>query len=219
MKKLSFQGIVCFILLLAPLWTFCQGSYFPQPMRIISFSGSPKSWNLVVLVWVTEAEVVQKKFEIQRSLNGVDFTPIGLIPSNDLHPGPKTYNYQDQDLESLSATRLLYRIRQINSDGSSGYSKILVIDREAADVRMSMSVSPNPVMEQLKISLKNATSAPIGFRLINIEGREMFRQWSRSSTNEYNMPAYAAGLRTPGIYFAQIFFEDGTSASIKFLKK
>ena len=37
--------------------------------------------------------------------------------------------------------------------------------------------------------------------------------------NEYSTPAHTAGLNAPGIYFAQIFFEDGTSASIKFLKK
>jgi hypothetical protein len=221
MKKLRLQGIVWFILLLAPLCATCQESSGPYtlPVRITSFSGSAKSWDLVVLNWVTEAEVVHKKFEIQRSLNGTDFNAIGSINSIDDFIGPKSYSYQDHDVATLNAKRLLYRIRQISADGSSGYSKILVVDREPSTLRMTVAVSPNPVVDQLRISLQYAATSPVGFRVLTIDGRETYRQWSRPSTNEYNMPAHNGGLNAPGIYFAQIFFEDGTSASIKFLKK
>jgi len=221
MKKLRLQGIVWFILLLAPLCATCQESSGPYalPVRITSFSGSAKSWDLVVLTWVTEAEVVHKKFEIQRSLNGTDFNAIGLINSIDNFIGPKSYSYQDHDVATLNAKRLFYRIRQISADGSSGYSMILVLDREPSTLRMAVRVSPNPVVDQLKISLQHETTNPVGFRVLTIDGKEMYRQWSRPSTNEYKMSAYNAGLKAPGIYFVQIFFEDGTSASIKFLKK
>ena len=100
MERLKIPGLVWLILLAAPVLGFGQSNSgaYEVSVRFTSFSATAKSWNLILLNWVTEAEVIHKKFEIQRSLNGIDFSPIGSIPSLDTYNGPKSYNFHDDGL-------------------------------------------------------------------------------------------------------------------------
>jgi hypothetical protein len=210
------------MLLIIPALCFGQndpGAY-EVTVRFTSFSATAKSRNLVVLNWVTETEVVHKTFEIQRSLNGIDFDPLGSVPSLDTYSGPKSYNFQDNGLSFVTTDRLLYRIRQISPDGISGFSKIIVVDRGPGNPKLSVMIIPNPVEEELKVNIQNSNSPSLGIRLFNAEGREVYSRLTNiTQAGIIVIPVSQLRMHTAGIYFAKVFFQDGTSASIKFLKK
>jgi len=190
------------------------------PVRINSFTVLTKSWDLVILNWVTETEVSNKTFEVQRSLDGVQFETIGAVPTIDGYAGPKSYSYRDESIDSIQTPRLLYRIRQVGSDGVWGYSKIVLADRRLGSNRLSVTVSPNPVGQQLNLRIKSPGNHQAAIRIINMDGRLILRQSGLAFKSENGcVPVNLQQGLTPGIYLVQLLFEDGSSTSIKFLKK
>jgi len=222
MKQLIVRFFLFISLAVTAMAAQCQQrpSAVEVPVRINSFTVLTKSWDLVILNWITETEVSNKTFEVQRSLDGVQFETIGAVRSIDGYAGPKSYTYRDESIDSIQTPRLLYRIRQVSPDGIWGYSNIVLADRKNSINRLSVTVIPNPVEQQLNLQIRNAGNRRATIRIMSMEGRVILRQGGlQSITENSTIPInFQQGL-APGIYLVQILFEDGSSTSIKFLKK
>lgn len=81
----------------------------------------------VLLQWATAAEMYNKEFRVERSIDGVRYTWIGTVPAAS---GPVTSQitrrYSFLDTASLHS-RVCYRIRQIDEDGTGSYSSVIYV--------------------------------------------------------------------------------------------
>jgi hypothetical protein len=99
------------------------------PISLISFSGKHNN-GVTQLKWVTANEQNNKGFEIQRSVDGVNFITIDFVKSlanNGNSSSNITYSYTDAKAQSGKA---YYRLKQIDNNQNSKYSQTIALTVE-----------------------------------------------------------------------------------------
>ncbi|MDR6807166.1 hypothetical protein J2Y45_004500 [Dyadobacter sp. BE34] len=128
------------------------------PVELISFTGmiSPEGNKLL---WRTSWETGNKGFAIERSTNAVAFEEIGFVAGSGDSKSNKDYIFTDMGAQGTA----YYRLKQIDWDGTSHYSKIIVVKSASNLTR----VYPNPAKGYLHIDQKGLNR---NFALINRQG-------------------------------------------------
>ncbi len=94
----------------------------PLPVELTNFSAKQLE-NNVQLNWSTASELNNDYFEIQKSLNGIDFFPIAEVQgagnSNDI----VEYQYTDENVFENS----FYRLKQVDFDNEFEYSEVIYV--------------------------------------------------------------------------------------------
>jgi hypothetical protein len=122
-----------------------------------------------VLSWNTITENNCKAFEVQRSSNGTDFTALGMVNSqavNGISNLELTYSFVD---ENPMEGHNYYRLRQIDLDGKTTYSK--QIDLDVNSNGNVVNVYPNPAKDNLNIEYTSNNNASLSLQLIDMSGR------------------------------------------------
>lgn len=91
------------------------------------------------LYWEVKEQRSFSHYAVERSVNGRDFEPAGIVPSNGETSG--SYSFRDADAASRSVV-VYYRLKMADQNGSYDYSATRSI-RFAAGVEVQ--VKPNPV--------------------------------------------------------------------------
>ena len=190
------------------------------PVRFLSVSAKPLSSGAVQVNWVTEAEVRNKQFEIQRSIdNGSEFNTIGLLFSLDGNSNSvKSYQFKDE-LKGVSTKKIFYRIKQVDLDGNFSYSKVVIVNLDGSQDMNVIRISPNPVSSNFNVNYdgKNKISS---LRIIDMWGKEIYKQQMNGLIiTTFNLNASTARMNSSGMYMVELVFEDGTKAIQKILRK
>lgn len=117
--------------------SFLQGFVFP--IALISFEAFPEN-EFVVLRWITESELNNDFFTVERSTDARNFG--NLLEVSGAGTTQQTQVYKELDLEPMSG-RSYYRLKSTDFDGSFSYSQIVEVNREL-EQEWEMLVFPNP---------------------------------------------------------------------------
>lgn len=150
------------------------------PVEFVSFKGAWKG-DVIGLEWKTASEVNNDYFEIERSNNGLQFTPIGKVASQGNSQSLKQYSFTDAN--PLHGTNY-YRLKQVDFDGAFGYSAIV----EVLPGGQSFDFFPNPVKkgEQLTIYMQLEPGTTASIQLMNSLGQILIEQSvAASAGNDY----------------------------------
>lgn len=129
-----------------------------------------KAGNTSELDWTTTEEFNNRGFDIQRSVNGMDFEKIGYV---DAIAQQTTVNvYQFIDLYPKHGTNY-YRLKQLDWDGHFDYSPIRSVIFN--DSHFSVLVMPNPVKEYFNITIRTQESFS-DISLIDVTGRIVLQE-------------------------------------------
>lgn len=145
------------------------------PVRLISFEGKVNAAGLAELHWKTAEEANNLGFEIQKSLDGKSWELLGWVDGAVDSKTEKSYQYVDQEFVTTS----YYRLRQVDSDDSYSYSRIICIipEKESLD---RFYVYPNPTREsKVKVQMPERTQRLLLFDQL---GRKM-GQFEAPGTN------------------------------------
>ena len=187
------------------------------PVRLLSFGGKSLGNSTIELKWVTEVEVNNKQFEIQRSFDGRDFRTVAIVFAKE-GTGVKAYQMKD-GLPAGAPAKVYYRIRQVDIDGQSSVTHIITVNT-AKDNSMSMKVTPNPVVNDFTINLENVNQGVKSMRIVDLSGREVYRQsLGGQRIPAIRLQASQARMQAPGIYVAEVTFEDGTRLTQKMVRQ
>ena len=116
----------------------------PLPVTWSDFYGKEISCE-VVLNWTTASELNNDYFEIEKSTNGRDFTSLGTIKGSGTVNDYRQYKFVDK----LPATENYYRIKQVDFDGKTDYSKLIVLKSNCIENDENIGIAtlfPNPAM-------------------------------------------------------------------------
>ena len=111
------------------------------PVELSAFTATAAGPAVVHLAWTTASEVNSARFEVERSLDGQVFTPVGQVLAQDSKVTPTAYAYQDA-LPATPPGPLYYRLRLVDEDGSATYSPVRAVRRGGATA--GLLVFPNP---------------------------------------------------------------------------
>ncbi|WP_170932522.1 hypothetical protein [Belliella buryatensis] len=122
--------------------------------------------------WATAKETANSHFEIERSDKGInDFRKVGEVDGMGWKDTVTEYQFIDEKLP-LSGGNLFYRIKQVDFDGKSTYSKVLAVRAEGVQATTgAWRAFPNPTLgDELRIALLDRTQyndEPITFRIVH----------------------------------------------------
>ena len=146
------------------------------PLDLLSFTGHLQSNNTVLLNWKTENEINTSHFVVERSIDGSRYIAIGNVPSQ----GGRTntglsFNYSsiDNDAINQSTQKLYYRLKMVDIDGTYKYSNIVTITLPFITGRLT--VSPNPVLNEVKVTLASPKEGRAQWKLMDNTGRVLIK--------------------------------------------
>ena len=170
------------------------------PVALSSFTASLADKKTVELKWTTRQEINSRHFLVERSINGVDYETIGQVKAAGNSTAINSYKFMD-NIHSLSASTIYYRLKQVDNDGKSTISGVRSVDvRNAAGF---VSIYPNPVSQILFINgneLSSVNLYDINGRLLRSYKGQQFLEINVSSLNE-------------GVYIVSAQKNDGTKES------
>jgi trimeric autotransporter adhesin len=141
------------------------------PVELVAFNGALQQNGTALLKWETENEINTANFIVERSLNGADFTAIGTVAAKGNNNTTDVFSYSLVDAEASlqSASLLYYRLKIVDTDGSSKYSSTITIALTKDDGRVI--VTPNPATDNAKLIINAAIAGNVQWKLVDNNGR------------------------------------------------
>ncbi len=168
------------------------------PVVLKFFTGS-KEEGSVHLKWSTASENNNKGFELQRSINGAKYQVIGFIKGAGNSNITKTYSYTDA--HGLTGN-ICYRLKQIDFDGASAYSKVTCVNIETVKTT-EVITTPNPFNTSLNIKYNSLNEGSANMQIIDMLGKS--HQNTNMSVNKGENTLTLDTETLPlGIYFIRI---------------
>lgn len=168
-------------------YTNCD--FITFPVSLISFEANSHE-DYHFLEWKTAQESNNDYFDIERSNDGYSFSKIGSIKGAGTTTEMQTYTFKDY---TRNKNMHYYRLKQVNLDGTFGYSSKIKVVNEFADM---IDIQPNPCTDKLQI-VHLPTEEKAHINLINATGIIVFNG---------NMEGNVLDLTDlkPGIYYLKI---------------
>ncbi len=157
------------------------------------------------LEWITEQETMVSHFEVERSINGRDWSVI--LAHKNATNGDLMHTYTHTDNEYIPGV-VYYRIKEVDKDGKSYYSAVLMVEADAGFNRII--AYPNPADKLLYIG--NVEKSKLSnIQLFSING-EKIKEWNQPqiSYDVSNIPT--------GIYLLKVNTTDGAQQTIRIKK-
>ncbi len=188
------------------------------PVSFISFH-SIKIGKINSLEWSTGSELNNFGFEIQRSADAVNFEKIGFVKSLSATGNSSSrldYTFTDYNPVGL---RQYYRLKQTDFDGTSKYSAVVLVTREAPTALQLTHVYPNPSRESLYINTASPTKMELQLLVIDLGGRVVCKKQVSAEIGNNGFDIQVAHLAS-GIYILKVLnSSQQVVATEKFIKQ
>ncbi|GAB3921896.1 T9SS type A sorting domain-containing protein [Larkinella terrae] len=177
----------------------CSGCTSALPVTYAYFRALAQQTG-VRLEWQTSNELNHGYFIVERSTNAMDFTAISgpVIDPIGTQNGSKSYRYID---DAITEGTFYYRLKQVDTDGQYVYSKLVAVI--LGDQNPVVHVFPNPVVNQLNVSLETDEMGIIDTELSDISGKLLFSE-SRNKTEKKQVQVINFQQIPTGIYLVSI---------------
>ena len=173
----------------------------PLPVILTDFYGNAEN-GFNSLHWVTENEVNNNFFRIQRSENGIDFYDIGTVSGAGNSVNKLEYSFNDYEVNN----DYYYRLKQVDFNGKYELSNTIFIKNKIIN---DVNIFPNPSNENLFISLNNSTTDEfIWIIYTDVVGKSRHKELVsiQDGVNSYKLNLFS-NLNS-GIYFVQAIREN-----------
>jgi hypothetical protein len=169
------------------------------PVDFINVSGIHLNEYTNQVRWDVAQEKNVAHYVVERSIDGLYFMDVGLInpiaAEGSLY---KKYEYVDQLVNAATA---YYRIKEVDGDGTSTYSRIIVV---GTDNDILIGLYPNPFSTQLNLSLLSTTHKTVHIDIYDLNGVAVLTETigiEKGQEMHYALDKY---LSSSGVYYLKI---------------
>lgn len=181
------------------------------PVELTRFTAETQQQN-VMLRWETASEKNHDFFTVEHSSDGAYFLPITTVKGDGIDRD-ETKNYSFMHRAADAGTHY-YRLRQTDADGSEDYS--FVVKAEVLG-KNTLSIAPNPTFDLMTVRVSELPQSAAVLTFIHAHtGQQIYQADLSTGSNTLDVDT---SNFAPGIYFAQILSNSGSSlATSKFVK-
>jgi Secretion system C-terminal sorting domain len=191
-------------------------NFYVLPVKYLSFNANAEE-NAVTLIWVTEQEINNNHFEVERSFDGINFTTIGLVSGGFENENRKNYQFKDKDAEVGSKSIIYYRLKQVGNDGKTTVTNILAVKLQAKP-GVVVQTSPNPFTENLNLSFATTENGFAQITITSINGQKMITKHTAVSRGYNNLQLNGFTRLAPGMYTVQLIINGAIISNQKIIK-
>jgi hypothetical protein len=188
----------------------------------IAFGALPVTWLSVYakqvgqeiqISWITATEVNTKHFEVEKKNRFGQWEIICTIPASGNSQSINYYTCLDNNIEKGLSN--LYRVKQIDLDNSTSYSKEVELWMDASDVIVKLY--PVPAKNSIYLDVNIADEANVDLVIVDVFGKQLSVPFTGQAFKKGNtsIPINIEGL-TSGIYVAMITI-NGVKYETKFI--
>jgi hypothetical protein len=140
------------------------------PVRFVSVEAKQKNDDILVKWGIAEENGI-KEYGIERSVDGVNFSKIGVLP---LTGNNTSQSYEWLDTNPATGNNY-YRIRATDIDGSYFLSKIVMVKTESN--AQGIKVFPNPIRNrQINLQINAKEKGRYTVVLFDFRGQQVIKQ-------------------------------------------
>ena len=197
-----------------------QGTIFKYysdvlPVELSSFTVEANE-NNIKLSWTTATEVNNAGFDIERSVDGSKWVKEGFIAGSGNSVSPKSYSFIDNN--PVGGTKLSYRLKQIDKNGSYTYSNEVAVDFHPNKFELCQNY-PNPFNPTTKIKYHIYKESRVEIKVYNILGSEVMTLINENKEPGTYEVELNAGNLSSGTYIYRIIAGDFVDAKKMILLK
>ncbi|MBK7867021.1 MAG: T9SS type A sorting domain-containing protein [Ignavibacteriales bacterium] len=170
------------------------------PVEFATFSAASVGSD-IQLNWSTASETNNKGFSVERKAGSGEFVSIGFIDGSGTTTLVKEYSFIDKGVEVGTYT---YRLKQVDFDGTSDYSKAIEVDVTAPNTFALSQNFPNPFNPSTKINFSLATDAKVTLSVYNVLGQEVATLVNGTMSAGVHSVDFDASSLVSGLYIAKI---------------
>lgn len=177
-----------------------------MPVELTHFTAQ-KSTTQTTLHWATASELNNSHFNLQRSADSKNWQTFGTVQGHGSTLEAQQYSFTDR--EPLAGMNY-YRLEQVDFDGTVDYSQVVSVTFRDEG---TASISPNPVANELFVSLPENTDGIVSLKIFDLNGRT----WQERALGQ---PAVDVSGLPAGVYFVKLVGDHGqVLAQERFIKK
>ncbi|MBN8877846.1 MAG: T9SS type A sorting domain-containing protein [Sphingobacteriales bacterium] len=187
----------------------CSPVLLTLPVIFESFTVDETSQGNL-LKWVISSEINTSHYEIEKSIDGINFTKIDILSAAGTDGGAREYRFTDI---SFNQPKIFYRIKSVDIDAKYVYSVIRYVNR--MQQVYSLAAYPNPAKGKLSIVLPQSwQGSNIRILLINAMGQVIMEKNVSSQQNDFNVE-----MLPRGVYLIKAFSDKkGEQLTGRFIK-
>jgi len=141
------------------------------PVKFTGFTAI-KNDNSAVLNWQVENETaLTDRYEVERSLNGIDFKKISTVAPKNNGRSANSYTSTDAGLATIHSGVIYYRIKQTDKDGQFIYTEIKSVRVDSKS--FSASIYPNPVQRNANLTIDLTENSAVTISLNDANGKSI----------------------------------------------
>jgi parallel beta-helix repeat protein len=187
------------------------------PVTLVSFKGD-RVGAINKLDWTTATEINNTGFELQRSADGRTFSKLTFVASKATNGNSVlNINYNFDDIKPLLGNGY-YRLKQIDRDGKSTLSNVVLIKGAKVNTLMITSIYPNPVKEQLNMVVESPGAESVNLVVTDVTGKIVKEQAAKLVAGDNQLKVNVLNLSS-GTYIIKAVCENGCESAVqKFVK-
>ena len=203
----------------------------PLPVELAGFDARLSGDDVVTLQWKTASETNNAGFEVQRKITGMspegapsvqssrttgmtsgprdDAPPqwetLNYVEGNSTTTEAQSYRFRDSDLP-YAADRLTYRLKQIDTDGTTSVSDPVTVERSPVQTLQLRGTYPNPAQSQTTVRYaipETIASDDARLRLYDVMGRQVRTVPVRPDAGRHQQPLNLSTLAS-GTYVLRL---------------
>ncbi len=182
------------------------------PVELTSFNAGIVG-NNVTLTWETASETNNSGFAVERNING-SWKQVGFVNGKGTTTQVSQYSFVDRLTGITGNTKIQYRLKQVDFDGTSEYSKSVEVNYVAGPQVYSLDQNyPNPFNPETKISFSVPKSGNVKVSVYDAMGNLVKVIFNENVEAGKFTATWNASGAASGIYFYKL--EAGEFTAVK----
>jgi hypothetical protein len=140
------------------------------PVELLSFTGKLNEENSQ-LDWTTVFEQNNRGFEIEKSMDGVNYHKIGFVNSDGNSTTRRSYSFTDPQ---KAVEHNYYRLKIIDIDNTYDYSDVILVKNTG--IRQDVVLIGNPFADKIRLRFSRIPGDDVAVTMYDIKGSKVYEK-------------------------------------------
>ncbi|MGG9970225.1 T9SS type A sorting domain-containing protein [Ferruginibacter sp. SUN002] len=185
-------------------------------VKISKFNVSNENGS-AVLRWTTVSEDKNDHFDIEQSLDGINFTKVGTVTGNGTSTLVNNYQFSNF-LWNTSVKVFYYRLKIFDKEANVSVTNVVSLHLNGTTTIKNFAVYPNPFISNIKMQIHSDFEEATTVRIMNLSGQAVVKRNIILQPNDNIVVIKDLDGLSSGIYTVEVATRSGVITQ-KIIKK